>query len=115
MIGILLANWRLVVMAALLAAVGIQTARLHWCQNSQAGLEARITVLNANIAEQNRAVDALKAASAAKQAASERALRRAEDRARVWDAQAKRLANALANRPKDAGCTEAWSAIRSVQ
>ena len=113
MLTLLIANWRYVLMGLLLAAVGIQTARLNWCQNGRAADQAKITVLGAQIAEQNRAVEALQAAGVAKAKEAAKALAKAEGRARVWDDQAKRLTALLtAPKPQGAGCREAWAEIR---
>ena len=100
--------------AILGAALGVQTYRLNSCQAELAGAQAQVVVMGAQIKEQNRAVEALQAAGAKKQAESAAALRKAEGRARVWDEQAKRLSAALTSRkpdgPKD--CTAAWAEIR---
>lgn len=112
-IAFVLNNWRWLLVAALLAAVGIQTLRLDWCQKGRAEDQAKITVLGAQIAEQNRAVEALQAESARRLATSAAALRKAEERARTWDEQARRLQAVLTNRqpggPKT--CSEAWAEI----
>ncbi len=106
-------NWRWLLMAALGVVISVQTARLEWCQRGRAADEAKITVLGSQIAEQNRAVEALQAKSAAKALKSAQALRAAEGRAQVWDAQAKRLTAILTSRkPGEAkACSDAWREI----
>ena|SRR3990167_2354537 len=113
MIAFLLGNWRLVLMALLLAAIGIQTLRLDWCQKGRAEDRARITVLGAQIAEQNRAVEELERQGAAKATEAAKALRKAETRARTWDANAARLRAILtARKPEEAkSCSDAWARI----
>jgi hypothetical protein len=114
LIPLLLSNWKLVIMGLLVAAIGVQTLRLDYCQKARAEDQAKITVLGERIKEQNRAVEALAAESARKQATSAQALRKAEERAKVWDGQARRLTALLtAPKPEGAGCQEAWTAIRS--
>lgn len=105
-------------MALLLAAVGIQTLRLDFCHKGRAEDQAKIKVLGAQIAEQNRAVEALAAESARKQATSAQALRKAEDRARTWDEQARRLTEIISKRKTDpsgmpSDCKSAWEVIRN--
>ena len=113
-IPLLLSNWKLILLGLLLAAIGVQTARLDWCQKGRAADHARIIVIEAAIAEQNRAVEALQAEGVAKQQEAAQALRKAEERAKVWDGQAKRLTALLtAPKPEGAGCKDAWAAIRS--
>ena len=114
MIAFLLGNWKLILLGLLVAAIGVQTMRLDYCQKGRAEDQAKITVLGAQLAEQNRAVEALQAAGVAKQAEAAQALRKAETRAQVWDTQAKRL-TALLTSPKPAGadCKTAWEAIRA--
>ena len=113
MIAFLLGNWRLILVGLLLAGLGIQSARLDYCKKGRAEDQARITVLGAQLAEQNRAVEALQAAGAAKAKEAAEALRKAEGRARVWDDQARRLTAILTSpKPPGAGCREAWAEIR---
>jgi len=114
--GFLLSGTGLTVIALAIlgAALGLQTYRLHSCQAELAGARAQVMVMGAQIKEQNRAVEALQAAGAKKQAESAAALLKAEGRARVWDEQAKRLTAILTTRkpdgPKD--CAAAWAEIR---
>ena len=106
-------NWRLVLMALLLAAIGIQTLRLDWCQKGRAEDQARITVLGAQIAEQNRAVEELQRQGVAKATEAAKALRKAEGRVKVWDANAARLRAILtARKPEEVkSCSDAWVEI----
>ena len=108
-----LTNWRWLLMALLLAAIGIQTLRLQWCQGGRAEDQARITVLGAQIAEQNRAVEELERQGAAKATEAAKALRKAETRARTWDDHAKRLRSILtARKPEEVkSCSDAWAKI----
>src|SRR3990167_7405853 len=113
MLTFLLGNWRLVLMALLRAAIGIQTLRLDWCQKGRAEDQAKITILGAEIAEQNRAVEELERQGAAKATESAKALRKAEGVARVWDDHAKRLRAILtARKPEEVkSCSDAWAEI----
>ena len=103
-----------IAIAFCLAFGGVQTWRLHSCQADAAAVKAQVTVLGAQIGEQNRAVEALQAAGVAKAKESAQALAKAEGRAKVWDEQAKRLQAALTGRkPTDAtDCKAAWQEIR---
>lgn len=96
-----------IVIVLLMLAVKVQTARLASCHKELAVLEVKVKA-------QNDAIDALKAESDRKQAAAAKALAKAESKAKVWDDQAKRLAEVLTNRkadgPKD--CNSAWTEIR---
>ena len=119
MIGMLLSGPGLagIAIALCLAFGGVQTWRLHSCQADSAAVKAQVTVMGAQIGEQNRAVESLRSEGAKKQAESAQALAKAEGRAKVWDAQAGRLQAALTNRkpdgPKD--CAAAWKEIRGPQ
>lgn len=103
--------------AGALALAGVQTLRLKGCQADVATHKAQVAILGTSLAEQNRAVEALKAESALRAARSAMALRKAEDKARVWDDQARRL-TAVLTAPRPAGeaaptdCRSAWSVIR---
>lgn len=97
--AILLAHWRYVLMAVLVAAIGVQTVRLRWTQEGLAAAqvqlanaEARITALGAQIDRQNAAVDGWRAA--ADRAAQ--AGRRAREEAGRVVAEHRRSADALA-------------------
>ena len=104
----------IIALAILGAAVGVQTYRLHSCQAELAGSRAQVMVMSAQIKEQNRAVEALQAAGAKKASESAQALRKAEVKAKVWEANAAGLRTVLLNRkpdgPKD--CAAAWAEIR---
>ena len=114
--GFLLSGTGLTVIALAIlgAAVGVQTYRLNSCQAELAGAQAQVMVMGAQIKEQNRAVEALQAVGAKKQAESAQALRKAEGRAKVWESNAAGLRTVLLNRkpdgPKD--CAAAWAEIR---
>lgn len=97
-----------------LAFGSVQTYRLKGCQADAAGLKAQVTVMGGQISEQNRAVEALKAEAARRQAQSAQALAKAEARAKTWDDQAKRLTAALtARKPTDSKeCRDAWAELR---
>lgn len=101
--------------ALALAFGGIQTYRLNGCQADSAKLTAQVTVMGAQIGEQNRAVEALAADAAKKQAAAAQALAKATGRAKVWEDNAARLRAVLtapmaADAPTD--CAAAWTEIR---
>ena len=96
---------------------GIQTYRLKGCQADSAKLTAQVTVMGAQIGEQNRAVEALAAEGARKAAAASQALAKAEGKARVWADNALRLQAVLtARKPTDdKTCSAAWAEIRKPQ
>ncbi len=104
--------------AFLLAFGGIQTYRLKLCDAEGKAAKAQITVMGAQIGEQNRAVEALEAAGRQKAKEAAQALAKAEGRARVWDEQAKRLAGLLAAPrapdapPQPTDCAAAWRELR---
>ena len=115
MIGLLTSGPGLsaIAIAVCLAFGGIQTYRLKGCQADSAALKAQVTVMGSQIAEQNRAVEALAAEGAAKAKAAAQALAKAEGRARVWDQHAARLqAVLLTRKPTETSCAAAWEAIR---
>ena len=115
MIGMLLSGPGLaaIAIAFALAFGGIQTYRLKGAQADSAKLTAQVTVMGAQIGEQNRAVEALAAEGARKAQEASKALAKAEGRALVWDEQAKRLRAILtARKPTETSCTAAWEAIR---
>lgn len=103
-----------VVIVGLGVALKVQSARLESCQADRVKLEAQARILGAQIAEQNRAVEALRSAGVAKAEEGAKALARAQGRARVWEDNAVKLQNALKNRkptdPQD--CMAAWREIR---
>lgn len=103
-----------VVILGLGVALKVQSARLDTCQADKVKLEAQAKILGAQIAEQNRAVEALAAAGAAKTAAGAKALAKAEGKAKVWEDNAFSLRAVLTNRkptdPQD--CKAAWQEIR---
>jgi len=102
-----------IAIAFALAFGGVQTYRLKGCQADSAALTAQVTVMGAQIVEQNRAVEALAAEGARKAAAASQALAKAEGKARVWDEQAKRLTAVLtARKPTETSCAAAWAEIR---
>ena len=91
-------------------AEALYKPKLTACQNLN-------TTLGAQIKEQNAAVEKLAADGAAKQRESAKALSKAEERAKTWDADATRLRNALTARKPDGprDCKAAWEAIRKPQ
>ena len=114
--GFLLSGTGLTVIALAIlgAALGVQTYRLHSCQAELAGARAQVMVMGAQIKEQNRAVEALQAAGAKKQAESAQALRKAEGKSKIWEDNATRLRSILTNRKPtdDQSCIAAWKTIR---
>ena len=104
-----------VVIAGLGIALKVQSARLESCQADRVKLEAQARVLGAQIAEQNRAVEALRESGIRKEAEGIKALRKAEGRAKVWEDDSARWRAVLAGRkPTDAqDCKTAWTDIRS--
>ena len=103
-----------IALALALAWGGLQTYRLGACQDEVSAAQQTIGALGEQISAQNQAVEALKAESARRLATSAQALRKAEDRARVWDEQAKRLSAALTARKPDGpqDCKAAWAELR---
>ena len=103
-----------IAVALALAWGGLQTWRLDRCQGEVAAAQQTIGALGADLKAQNAAVAKLAAEGAAKAATAAVALRKAEDRARVWDQQARKLRDALTNRkPTDStDCKSAWNEIR---
>jgi len=108
---------------AVLGAVGgfVAYERKAGGDSVRAELQPKLTAceglrdaLGGQIKEQNAAVEALAAQGVAKQQEAAKALRKAEGRAKTWDAQAKRLTAALAARKptEDQSCTAAWTEIR---
>jgi len=100
--------------AGALAVAGVQTWRLHSCQADIAAQREQVAILGASLAEQNRAVEALRTEGIRRQATAAQALAKAEGRAKVWDEQAKRLQAALtARKPTDSKeCKDAWQELR---
>lgn len=76
--------------------------------------EGQVATMGGQIKAQNEAVDALQDESARRLATSAQAARKADDRARVWDEQAKRLQVVLTSRKLDGdkSCAAAWAEIR---
>lgn len=106
-----------VVIAGLGIALKIQSARLESCQADRVKLEAQSRILGAQLAEQNRAVQALREAGIRKEAAAAQALARATQRARTWEDNAARLRGVLtaprpAGEPAPEDCKAAWAVIR---
>ena len=103
-----------VVILGLGVALKVQSARLESCQADRVKLESQAKVLGAQIAEQNRAVEALRDAGIRKEAEGIKALRKAEGRAKVWEDDSARWRAVLAGRkPTDAqDCKTAWSELR---
>ena len=116
MIGMLLSGPGLaaIAIAFALAFGGIQTYRLKGCQADSAKLAAQVTVMGAQIGEQNRAVEALAAEGARKAQEASKAIAKAEVKAKVWTDNALRLQAVLtARKPTDAtDCKAAWQEIR---
>lgn len=104
MYGLLAAGVVILVLGALLKW---QTSRLEDCNADKGRLEAAI-------AAQNAAVEALRAESARKAADGARALAAASGRAKVWEDNAARLRAVLTAPRKDAptDCKSAWTEIR---
>ena len=73
--------------------------------------------MGGQIKEQNAAVESLRSEGIRKEAIAAQALAKAEAKGKVWDADAKRLRDALTARkpdgPKD--CKAAWETIRKPQ
>ena len=119
MLGMLLSGPGLagIAIAFCLAFGGVQTWRLHSCQAESAAAKAQVTVMGAQIKDQNAAVEALRSAGIRKQAEAAQALAKAEGRAKIWTENATRLQAVLTARkpdgPKD--CAAAWEAIRKPQ
>ena len=117
----LLANWRLVVVATLLLALGIQTWRLDRAKadviEAQAlvtACEGRVSALGKQIEAQNGAVRALEAAGKARQARAMAGVREAEKRAKTAQNEAQRLREAALSplEPKELGCEAAVANVR---
>ena len=98
--------------------IGVQQIRIKSCQADLAESRSQVTVLSAQIEEQNRAVEGWekKAASAQALAAQER--RKAEERARGTRAQISRL-QAILDAPKPPAenltCGDALRELRGVR
>ena len=103
-----------IALALALAWGGLQTWRLDRCQGEVAAAQQTIGTLGGDLKAQNAAVESLRAEGIRKQATAAVALRKAEDRARVWDADAARLRAALtARKPTDSKeCKDAWAELR---
>lgn len=103
-----------VVILGLGVALKVQSARLESCQADRVKLEAQARILGAQLSEQNRAVEALRAAGIAKAKEAAKALAKAEGRALVWEADSARWRAVLAGRkPTDpTDCKTAWTEIR---
>lgn len=106
-----------VVILGLGIALKVQSARLESCQADRVKLEAQARILGAQIAEQNRAVQALREAGIRKEAAAAQALASATQRARTWQDNAARLRAVLtaprpAGEPAPVSCADAWKEIR---
>ena len=117
----LLANWRLVVVATLLLALGIQTWRLDRAKadviEAQAlvtACEGRVSALGKQIEAQNGAVRALEAAGKARQARAAQGIKEAEKRSKTAQNEAKRLREAALSplEPKELGCEAAVAKVR---
>ena len=99
-----------VVILLLGAGLKWQTSRLEDCKADVGRLEAAIAV-------QNAAVEAMRAEAAKKQAAASKALAGATQKARTWEDNAARL-RAVLTAPRPAGeaaptdCKAAWREIR---
>ena len=94
----LLANWKLVIVAVLLLALGIQTWRLDRAkaevievQALVTACEGRVSALGKQIEAQNGAVRALEAAGKARQAMAAREVEKAQKRASEAKSEASRL------------------------
>lgn len=117
--AILLANWRYLVMAALVAAIGVQTVRLRWTQEGLAAAqvqvaaaEARITALGAQIDRQNAAVDEWRAAADRAAQAGRRAREEAAKVSMHHQASAVALAAAVAAPAAGLTCGDAVGVVR---
>jgi multidrug resistance efflux pump len=103
-----------IAIALALAWGGLQTWRLGNCQEEVAAAQQTIGALGADLDAQNAGIKKQAEESARRLAESAQARRKAEDRARVWDADAKRLRDALtARKPTDSReCKDAWAELR---
>ena len=103
-----------IAIAAAVAVAGVQSMRLSSCQAEVAAAQQTIGALGADLEAQSAAVKKLAEEGAAKAREAAKALRKAEDRARVWDADAARLRAALTARKPDGPqtCAEAWKELR---
>lgn len=114
----LLANWKLVVVAALLLALGIQSWRLDRAKAEVKEVEAlvtacegRVSALGRQIEAQNGAVRALEAAGKARQARAMAGVKEAEKRAKTAQNEAQRLREAILA-PVDNSCEAAVGQVR---
>ena len=114
----LLANWRLVIVATLLLALGIQTWRLDRAKAEVAEVQAlvtacegRVSALGKQIEAQNGAVRALEAAGKARQARARAEVERATKSAQIAQNEAARLREAILA-PIEASCEAAVSQVR---
>ena len=99
--------------AAISGYAAIQHSGKLQAQAETKACQTQVATMGEQIKQQNAAVDSLKATADAKAATASQELRKAEGRAQVWDAQAKRLQAILAGRkggPQD--CKAAWGDIR---
>ena len=117
----LLANWRLVIVATLLLALGIQTWRLDRANAEVAEVQAlvtacegRVSALGKQIEAQNGAVRALEAAGKARQARAAQGIKEAQKRAQTAKSEAQRLREAALSplEPKELGCEAAVAQVR---
>lgn len=103
-----------IAIAAAVAVAGVQTMRLSSCQAEVAAAQQTIGALGADLKAQNAAVESLRSEAIRKQLQAAQALAKAEARAKTWDDQARRLADALTARKPDGpqDCASAWRELR---
>ena len=115
---LLLANWRILGVLALLlaagAAVGVSRYQLAQCQASRAKIEADYRILSARAEEQNRAVEALEQAAKEAAARARQAREAAAKTVRIAEGKAAGLERAL-SAPRAASECPAGDAVRVVR
>lgn len=113
-------SWLVAGGAAVLAAgaVGVQSYRLNSCKADLAESRSQVTVLSAQIEEQNRAVQAWQDYAASAQATAAQELRKAQERSKGAKAEIRRL-QAILDAPKPATetltCQDALRELRGVR
>jgi len=98
--------------------IGVQQLRIKSCQADLAESRSQVTVLSAQIEEQNRAVEAWQAKAATAQARAAQERRKAQERAKGAKAQIARL-QAILDAPKPPAenltCGDALRELRGVR
>jgi predicted RNase H-like nuclease (RuvC/YqgF family) len=104
--------------AIAVGGIGVQSYRLNSCKADLAESRSQVTVLAAQIEEQNRAVEDWQAKAATLQATAAQERRKAEERARGTRAQIARL-QAILDAPKPPAenltCGDALRELRGVR